>query len=253
MSERYTVGTFAKMTGVTERTLRFYDRKGILVPSARNEQGHRLYTKDNLHQLQKIVTLKYVNYSLDEISEFLHGDTRDFRETLMMQKQMLEQKRDEIEMIIGTIDRVEKIVEDEELDSEVLLGLIHSIQYEKAQKEWFATQVSPSIVKKVFLEDVSTEDRIIFEKRIMSFIQDITICYEQGLPPTDPKVQTKIKGLQDMFESLIAPEDMVELEKIDLDSTPMFYPLLPSHIEDYLQEASKLLTNTLKKDGKDNG
>ena len=55
----YPIGAFAKMTAITERTLRYYDRKGLLKPSSRNEQGHRYYTDKDLIQLQKILTLKY--------------------------------------------------------------------------------------------------------------------------------------------------------------------------------------------------
>ncbi|WP_353961243.1 MerR family transcriptional regulator [Paenibacillus sp. S-12] len=56
----YTVKAFAKLTGVTERTLHFYDRKGLLAPSSYNEHGHRLYSKDDIPTMQKIITLKYL-------------------------------------------------------------------------------------------------------------------------------------------------------------------------------------------------
>src|SRR5699024_9358666 len=93
----FTVGSFAKLTGITERALRYYDRKGLLTPSDYNQQGHRLYTHDNLVEVQKILTLKYLGYSLEEIGEHLENSGRNIMVSLNEQANLLQQKRDHID------------------------------------------------------------------------------------------------------------------------------------------------------------
>jgi DNA-binding transcriptional MerR regulator len=89
----YTVKEFAKFTGVTERTLRYYDKVGLLKPSNYNEKGHRLYQFDDLGKVQKILTLKYLGYSLSEIKKNINESSDNhLRDTLNQQKEMLIKK-----------------------------------------------------------------------------------------------------------------------------------------------------------------
>ena len=70
MEKHYTIGTFSKMTNITTRTLHYYDEIGLLTAN-RTESGHRYYTKKELITLQRIVSLKFLGYSLDTIKELL--------------------------------------------------------------------------------------------------------------------------------------------------------------------------------------
>jgi DNA-binding transcriptional MerR regulator len=69
----YRTGQFAKMTSVTLRTLRFYDKVGLLSPTEYTEAGYRLYSEDDLLTLQHILALKFLGFSLDEIKACLHA------------------------------------------------------------------------------------------------------------------------------------------------------------------------------------
>ncbi len=66
-----TVGEVAKKMGVTVRTLQYYDRVGLLSPSAESEGGRRLYTDKDLIQLHQILSLKHLGFSLEEIKNNL--------------------------------------------------------------------------------------------------------------------------------------------------------------------------------------
>ena len=66
-----TVGVVAKKMGVTVRTLQYYDREGLLSPSAESEGGRRLYTDKDLVQLHQILSLKHLGFSLDAIKNRL--------------------------------------------------------------------------------------------------------------------------------------------------------------------------------------
>ena len=66
-----TVGEVAKKMGVTIRTLQYYDREGLLSPSAESKGGRRLYTDKDLITLHQIISLKSLGFSLDDIKERL--------------------------------------------------------------------------------------------------------------------------------------------------------------------------------------
>ena len=62
-----TVGELARRVGVTVRTIQYYDQQGLLSPSAKGPQNQRLYTDDNVKDLYRILTLKYLGLSLAQI------------------------------------------------------------------------------------------------------------------------------------------------------------------------------------------
>ena len=62
-----TVGEIAKKMGVTIRTLQYYDKEGLLTPSAESEGGRRLYTDKDLLMLNQIISLKSLGFSLEDI------------------------------------------------------------------------------------------------------------------------------------------------------------------------------------------
>ena len=61
-----TVGEAAKKMGVTVRTLQYYDKEGLLSPSAESEGGRRLYTDKDLITLHQILSLKSLGFSLED-------------------------------------------------------------------------------------------------------------------------------------------------------------------------------------------
>lgn len=66
-----TVGEIAGKAGVSVRTLQYYDKEGLLSPSAESEGGRRLYTDKDLITLHQIISLKSLGFSLDDIKKCL--------------------------------------------------------------------------------------------------------------------------------------------------------------------------------------
>lgn len=64
-----TVGELARRVGVTVRTIQYYDQKGLLHPSSKSEQNQRLYSTDDEERLYRILTLKFLGFSLTQIKE----------------------------------------------------------------------------------------------------------------------------------------------------------------------------------------
>jgi DNA-binding transcriptional MerR regulator len=102
----FSIGEFAEKAGVTLRTLRYYDKIGLLKPSAHNDAGHRLYSKQDFARLQKILTLKFVGFSLEDIKNVVKYDINDedFRKSLEIQKRIMEQKIQHTFMVMNAID-----------------------------------------------------------------------------------------------------------------------------------------------------
>lgn len=67
----YSIGQLSKETGVTVRTLDYYDEINLLNPSSTTEGGHRLYAEDDVLRLQQVLAMKYMGFSLEQIKEKL--------------------------------------------------------------------------------------------------------------------------------------------------------------------------------------
>jgi MerR family transcriptional regulator, thiopeptide resistance regulator len=68
------IGELARETGLTVRTLHHYDQLGLLSPPSRTEGGHRCYTSSDVRRLHRIVALRSLGISLEEIGTLLDGD-----------------------------------------------------------------------------------------------------------------------------------------------------------------------------------
>ena len=89
----YTSGEFARKAKVTIRTIRFYDKQGILKPSKVSEAGYRLYTDEDFGRLQRILCLKYLGFSLEEIMALtIHEGREDMTHSLKLQKELIRKR-----------------------------------------------------------------------------------------------------------------------------------------------------------------
>lgn len=105
MEERYTAGELAKLAGVSSRTIRYYDKKGLLKPVSYTEGGYRLYDRHSALQLQKIKLLQYAGLSLKQIDHMMERQSEDsVSEILWRQKLLLEQKRNQISQVIASLE-----------------------------------------------------------------------------------------------------------------------------------------------------
>lgn len=89
MEKNYTIDQFKEMSGLTARTLQYYDEIGILT-AKRTAGGHRYYQESDLWALQKIVSLKFLGFSLEEITDFINKDKWNKKDFLIFQRNMME-------------------------------------------------------------------------------------------------------------------------------------------------------------------
>ncbi|GAA0356616.1 MerR family transcriptional regulator [Bacillus horti] len=101
----YSVGKLAELTGVSKRTLHYYDEIGLLKPDKMLENGYREYGERELIRLQQILLLKSLGYSLKQILNVLHDQTHSLNEaeemvwarSLQWQISVIDQKQKELE------------------------------------------------------------------------------------------------------------------------------------------------------------
>lgn len=85
MQREWKVGELAKLTGLTIRTLRFYDQIGLFSPSSYSSSGYRLYTESDISRLQQILSLRELGLSLEQIKAVMVGDQLSLLETVSLQ------------------------------------------------------------------------------------------------------------------------------------------------------------------------
>src|SRR5438876_6182886 len=107
-SRFYHTAQFAEIASVSVRTLRYYDKMGLLSPSHYTESGYRLYTNEDLLNLQNILALKFLVFSLEEIRTLLRTGPQRLEEVLEKQKAMMKEKRIHITTIIQAIEKKER-------------------------------------------------------------------------------------------------------------------------------------------------
>lgn len=130
----FTIGQFSKKAGITLRTLRYYDKIGLLKPSHHNKLGHRLYSKEDFGRLQKILTLKFIGLSLDDIESVIKYDTndQDLKKPLEIQKTIMEEKIQHIKMVIKAIDEAVHMLDNNNtLNWDKFVNIINVINSDK--------------------------------------------------------------------------------------------------------------------------
>ena len=101
-----TVKEVSGITGVSVRTLRYYDEIGLLKPTQLTEAGYRLYDNKALERLQEIMFFRELEVPLNEIKKIMDTPNYDRKQVLSVQKNMLEQKRNRLNGIIELITDV---------------------------------------------------------------------------------------------------------------------------------------------------
>ncbi|WP_077303110.1 MerR family transcriptional regulator [Virgibacillus pantothenticus] len=237
--EYFTVKQFANMIGTTERTLQYYDRKGVLKPTSYTEHGHRLYTHADIFKAQKIVTLKYLGFSLKEIIEHLSENAgKNMQETLEQQKKLLEEKREHLDHVIRTILRVEKITENNEIDSDLLLTIIHATKTERHTEAWLAKHLSPTAVEQIFMRHLSEEDRLAIEREAMTYIQQLQQFYRQGFLPHHVEVQRTVEQLMEYIVNMLGDELLEQIGELELEGEALFhFSFMSLELEKFIGEA----------------
>lgn len=100
----YTVKKLAQLSGVSTRTLRYYDEIGLLKPARINSSGYRIYGQKEVNLLQQILFYRELDFRLEEIKEIVTDPDFDETKALHQHYRNLLQKKARIDSIIATVE-----------------------------------------------------------------------------------------------------------------------------------------------------
>jgi DNA-binding transcriptional MerR regulator len=107
------INDVAKLTGVTVRTLHYYDEIGLLKPEEVNQSGYRIYTEKSLERLQQILFFRELDFPLEEIKGLMEDPLYDEKLAMRSHMELLIKKRERLDRIIGLLNN--KIEGDEKM------------------------------------------------------------------------------------------------------------------------------------------
>lgn len=103
--EKYNIKELATLSGVSSRTLRYYDQIKLLSPLIRTSAGYRLYGTKEVDRLQQILVYKKLGFSLQQIQQLLDQPTTTQLILFEQQYQALKQMKQQIELQLNTLEK----------------------------------------------------------------------------------------------------------------------------------------------------
>jgi DNA-binding transcriptional MerR regulator len=194
----YPTGQFAKRAGVTVRTLRYYDKVGLLKPTRLTPAGHRLYTDHDLVRLQQILALKFLGFSLEQIKHFFSVLPTNVIEVLQLQKEMMYEKRRQIDKVIQTLEQACNVFDDQDPDWDYFLEVIRVVQQPDSWKQYYSEEAIRKLEERG--KNYTSEDAQRDAKRWQEVISGFKKAFAAGLDPGSEEVQALAKKHHELVQ-----------------------------------------------------
>jgi DNA-binding transcriptional MerR regulator len=246
----YTVKQLAKLSGISVRTLHFYDEIGLLKPAYLGGNNYRYYEQEQLLMLQQILFYREIGFQLNDIQRVMNSDSFNKLEALQSHKNILKQRLNHTQTMIGTIDKTiahlrgEITMHDEEF--------YYGFDSEK-QKQNEKYLVDNGILTQEFLDECnkkiknwSNKEKNAFIKDIERIIGEIIIALSNKLSPFSAEVQDLMQQHYTWLERTWTPTKDSYLGLIDLYKTPefrKFYDDRHPDLLDFMINAMRIFAN----------
>ena len=187
-----TVNEVSKLTGVSIRTLQYYDTIGLLKPSAYTESGYRLYDDSALERLQQILLFKELEFPLKEIKTIVDAPGFDRSKALEQQIELLTMKKQHLENLIDFARGI-KWLGVKNMDFTVFDTKKMDEYAKRAKEQWGKTAEYKEFEEKS--KGWTDKD----QQNMANDFMQIFVEFGQmmSLEPSDEKVQLQVKKLQD--------------------------------------------------------
>ncbi len=239
-----TVGEIAKKMGVTVRTLQYYDKEGLLSPSAESEGGRRLYTDRDLIMLHQILSLKSLGFSLDDIKQRLSSleTPQEVASALTEQADAIRRKIEQLTASLTAIERLkEEVLQMQTVSFKKYADIIVNLQM---QNEFY-------YLIKHFDDDTLDHIRSHFDKksgldfmdRFSGLSDEILRLKKDHVPPESEKSQQIVKMYWDLIMEF-TEGDMSLLPKLmefgNIGTAENAWEEKQNSINDYLEPALQI-------------
>lgn len=194
------ISEIAKLTGVSVRTLHYYDEIGLLKPAFVDEQnGYRYYDDNALARLQEILFYRELDFSLKSISDILSSPNYNKKEALSKQKQLLMLKKERMERLIEALDNAAKG------ENTMNFNAFDNSEYEsarekyakEAKEKWGGTDAYKESVKKTSAYSKEKWNEI--NSGMDSILSKFAECMKNGGEPEGEAALTLVKRWQDFI------------------------------------------------------
>ena len=182
---------FAEFTGVSVRTLHYYDEIGLLTPAEVDRvTGYRFYDEKSLLRMQEILFYRELDFSLKDIKEILSSPNYDKSKVLSEQKQLLILKKERLERLISAIDDAEK-------EGNVMKAFDNS-EFEKykaeAKERWGTTDAYKEHAQKTKNYGKDKWSNLVAD--LDNIFEEFALCMKNGDIAEAEEVQKLVKKLQ---------------------------------------------------------
>ena len=184
---------FAAYTGVSVRTLHYYDEIGLLKPAFVDRiTGYRYYDNASLLRMQEILFYRELDFSLKRIGEILSSPHYDKTAALQEQKQLLILKKERLERLISAIDGASR--------GENVMNAFDKTKIEdykqEAKARWGDTAAYTEYTEKV----AGKNERDLFAG-MEAILAEFSACKGQGNVPSSPAAQELVEKLQNYISN----------------------------------------------------
>ena len=187
-----TVNEVSKLTGVSIRTLQYYDTIGLLPPTEYTEVGYRLYDDTAMERLQQILLFKELEFPLKEIKQIIDSPNFDRNRALEQQIELLTMKKEHLEGLI-TFARKIKTIGVDKMDFNVFDTTQMDDYAKKAKEQWGQTLEYKEYEEKAGKQSPESQKRV-WQNLMLMFVEFGKMTDRK---PEDSDVQLEVKKLQD--------------------------------------------------------
>ena len=187
------VNEVSRLTGVSIRTLQYYDKIGLLPPADYTEIGYRLYDDETLQKLQIILLFRELEFPLKDIRRIIESPVFDREKALEQQIHILELKKEHIENLIDLARGVKKSGVKDMTDFTAFDTAKIDDYIAKAREYWGDTAAFKEFEEKN--ADRTSEENAGINTELMKIFAQFGGM--KDMDPASPKVQKQVKKLQD--------------------------------------------------------
>lgn len=189
-----TVNEVSKLTGVSIRTLQYYDKIGLLKPTGYTKAGYRLYDDTALERLQQILLFRELEFSLKEIKEIIESPSFDRGKALEQQIELLTLKKEHLENLID-LARGIKMIGVRNMDFSAFDTKKIDEYAAQAKASWGTTPEYHEYEEKA--KDRTVEQQKSINVQMMDIFVEFGKIREEG--PASERAQVLVKTLQDFI------------------------------------------------------
>ena len=236
-----TVGEVAKKMGVTVRTLQYYDKEGLLSPSAESEGGRRLYTDKDLITLHQIISLKSLGFSLDDIKERLISleTPADVANALTEQADDIRQKIEQLQSSLSAIEQLKaEVLQMQTVNFKKYADIIVNLQM-KNDSYYLIKRFDDDTLDHI-RSQFDKESGLDFMDRFNRLSDEIVQLQKENVPPESEKCQQVVKEYWGLIMEF-TNGDMSMLPKLmevgNIDTATNAWEERQKIVNDYLEPA----------------